>query len=509
MRTELLTTAEMAQADRLTMASGMSGFALMEAAGRAVADRAAHVIRRRGGRRIEILCGPGNNGGDGYIAAHALLEMGFEAEVRTLGDAGALRGDAAAAYACWNRDASPIDMFDIEQADLVIDALFGAGLARDLDGAARSLVERVNAWRRTGAGCVLAVDTPSGLDGTTGAVRGAAIEADETVTFFRLKPGHLLMPGRALCGRVTCADIGVKPDVLRDIAPKTFHNIPALWRAALPAPQIDAHKFSRGHAAVVSGGLASTGAARLAARGALRAGAGLVTVASPSDALIVNAAALTAIMVRRCDGPGGLLDLLADRRKNAIVLGPGLGVGERTCALVEAALVETASGAGAASRAYVLDADALTSFSGAPERLFAAIGAARGPVVLTPHAGEFLRLFGAGKSDKLTLARNAAQKSGAIVVFKGPDTIVADPGGRASIASNAPPWLATAGSGDVLAGMICGLTAQAMPAFEAACAGVWMHGEAANLFGPGLIAEDLPEMLPKVWRGLSEAPVQA
>lgn len=501
MKTELLTTAEMAEADRLTIASGVRGVALMEAAGRAVADRAAHLIRRRNGTKIEVLCGPGNNGGDGYVAAHALLEMGFDVEAYTLGDPRSLKGDAAWAYELWNRDAPPIDLFDIEHSDLVVDALFGAGLARDLDGAARELVERVNAWRRDGGGCVIAVDVPSGLDGATGAIRGAAIEADETVTFFRLKPAHLLMPGRALCGDVTCADIGIGPDVLTEIAPRAFHNIPALWRAALPIPRIDAHKYARGHAVVVSGGLSSTGAARLAARGALRTGAGLVTVASPSDALLVNAAATTAVMVRRSDGPKGLAELLSDARKNAVALGPGLGVGEATCALVETALSHSD-----APRAVVLDADALTSFAGAPERLFAAIRAAGGPVVLTPHAGEFARLFGRDDADKLARAREAAEKSDAIVVFKGPDTVVAHPDGRAAIASNAPAWLATAGSGDVLAGMICGLLAQAMPAFEAACAGVWMHGEAANVFGPGLIAEDLPENLPKVWRALLAAP---
>ncbi|HPG03574.1 MAG TPA: NAD(P)H-hydrate dehydratase [Rhodoblastus sp.] len=501
MKIEILTTAEMAEADRLTMDSGVAGVALMEAAGRAVADRAAHLIRRRGGTKIEVLCGPGNNGGDGYVAAHALLEMGFDVEAHTLGDPRALKGDAAWAYELWNRDAPPIDLFDIEQADLVIDALFGAGLARDLDGAARQLVERVNVWRRSRGGCVLAVDVPSGLDGTTGALRGAAIGADETVTFFRLKPAHLLIPGRALCGTIVCADIGISSDALGAIAPKAFHNIPALWRAKLPVPRIDAHKYSRGHAVVLSGHLAATGAARLVARGALRAGAGLVTVASPSDALLVNATALTAIMVRKSDGPKGLADLLADPRKNSVTLGPGLGVGEATCALVEMALAP-----GASSRATVLDADALISFAGAPERLFAAIGTANGPVVLTPHAGEFARLFGRDDADKLSRARHAAEKSGAIVVFKGPDTVVAHPDGRAAIASNAPAWLATAGSGDVLAGVICGLLAQAMPAFEAACAGVWMHGEAASLFGPGLIAEDLPETLPKVWRALAGAP---
>lgn len=497
MAPELLTTKEMSEADRLTIASGVSGVVLMEAAGRAVAERAAQLARRRGGVKIEVLCGPGNNGGDGYVAAHALLEMGFDAEVYAFHEPGALKGDAAWAAALWSRDAPPIDMFDLEHSDVVVDALFGAGLARDLDGRARELVERVNAWRRARKGAVLSVDVPSGLDGTTGVVRGAAIEADETVTFFRMKPGHLLMPGRALCGVTTCADIGVKPDVLPHIAPKTFRNVPELWRGRLPVPRIDAHKYARGHALVVSGGLASTGAARLAARGALRAGAGLVTVASPSDALAVNAAALTAVMVRAADGPAGLAALLADPRKNAVALGPGLGVGEAACALVETALSP-----GVAPRACVLDADALTSFAGVPERLASAIAGAGGPVVLTPHAGEFVRLFGRSADDKLAAARRAAEKTGAVVLYKGPDTVVAAPDGRASIAANAPPWLATAGSGDVLAGIVCGLLAQGMPAFEAASAGAWMHGEAAIVFGPGLIAEDLPESLPAVWREL-------
>ena len=498
MSVELLTTAEMGEADRLTIAAGVSGVVLMEAAGRSVADRAAALLRRRSGTRVAVLCGPGNNGGDGYVAAHALREMGFDVEVFALGDPAALKGDAAWAAALWSRDAPRGETVDLAHADLVIDALFGAGLARDLDGVARALVERVNAWRRAGKGAVLAVDTPSGVDGATGAVRGVAIEADATIAFFRLKPGHLLLPGRALCGATTCADIGVKAAVLADIAPKTAWNVPELWRAVLPVPRLDGHKYTRGHALVVSGGVASTGAARLAARGALRAGAGLVTIASPSDALMVNAAALTAIMVRRSDGPRGLAALLADPRKNAIALGPGLGIGEPTCALVETALAP-----GEAERACVLDADALTSFAGAPGRLFEMIARARGPAMLTPHAGEFSRLFGPSAGSKLDRAREAAALSGAWVVFKGPDTVVAAPDGRASIASNAPPWLATAGSGDVLAGVICGLLAQDMPAFEAASAAVWMHGEAANAFGPGLIAEDIPESLPNVWRGLT------
>ncbi|MDE2578817.1 MAG: NAD(P)H-hydrate dehydratase [Hyphomicrobiales bacterium] len=489
---DLLTTAEMAEADRLTVAGGLPGAMLMEAAGAAVADRAAAMLAKRGRGRVLVLCGPGANGGDGYVAARLLAAMGFSTQVAALGDPSALRGDAANAARGWSGPVEKAETIALE-ADLVVDALFGAGLARPLEGAAAALVARVNDWRSRG-GAVLAVDIPSGVDGTTGAVRGAALQADETVSFFRLKPGHLLMPGRALCGLAHLAEIGIDAGVLETIQPRAFRNLPGLWRVALPGPRIDAHKYARGHAVAVSGGLVSTGAGRLAARGALRAGAGLVSVASPPDALTVNAAHLTAIMLIGCASAQELARILADRRKNAVVLGPGLGVGETTCALAEAAL---------ASGAHVtLDADALTSFSGAPERLFAAIAAAPGAVVATPHAGEFARLFGAPQGSKLDSARRAAARSGATIVFKGPDSVAAAPDGRASIAANAPPWLATAGSGDVLAGMVCGLMAQGAPAFEAASAAVWMHGEAGALCGPGLIAEDLPEALPAVWRAL-------
>ncbi len=320
---ELLTTDEMALADRLAAASGISGTSLMEAAGADVARAAARRLRAAGGRRVAVFCGPGNNGGDGYVAARVLRELGFEARVASLGDVGALRGDAAQAARAWGGEVAGIAGFVLDATDLVIDALFGAGLTRDLDGAAREAVERLDQWRRASGRPIVAVDVPSGLDGTTGRVRGACLTATETVTFFRLKPGHLLLPGRSYCGRVTLADIGIPPSVLQEIAPQTFANEPELWRDALRLPQIDGHKYSRGHVVVVSGRISETGAARLAARGALRAGAGLVTVASPQDALAVNAASLTSIMVRQSDGPAGLARLLSDPRKNVVVLGPG------------------------------------------------------------------------------------------------------------------------------------------------------------------------------------------
>jgi NAD(P)H-hydrate epimerase len=344
---------------------------------------------------------------------------------------------------------------------------------------------------------VLAVDVPSGLDGSTGQALGPVVEATRTVTFFRRKPGHLLMPGRALCGPVVVDDIGIPDSVLPDIGAQAWANAPALWSKEFPWPRLDGHKYSRGHALVVSGPAAHTGAARLGARGALRVGAGLVTVASPPDAIAVNAAQLTAVMLTAFDGAAGLGRILEDKRKNVVLLGPALGVGAPTRQLVGAVL---ASGV-----ATVLDADALTSFADTPDALFAAIVSdAALPVVMTPHDGEFDRLFPGGAAGcKLARARNAARRSGAVVVLKGPDTVVAAPDGRAAINDNAPPWLATAGAGDVLGGFVAGLLAQRMPAFAAACAAVWLHGAAAAAFGPGLIAEDLPETLPKVLRALS------
>lgn len=487
---ELLTTEEMTRADLLAVRAGVESLALMENAGRAVAAEAARMADR--GAPVSVLCGPGNNGGDGFVAARHLSELGFDVRVALLGQLYALKGDAAAMARRWTGTVEPLSPASVDGAPLIVDALFGAGLARPLDGAAAAVVE---AMSKSDAQ-VLAVDVPSGLNGTTGTATGPVVQASRTVTFFRRKPGHLLMPGRVLCGPVGVADIGIPQSVLAEINPQTWANGPDLWMPAFPLPRRDGHKYDRGHALVVSGPLAHTGAARMGARGALRVGAGLVTVASPPDALVVNAAHLTAIMLLPFDGASGLGSILADRRKNAVLLGPALGVGEGT-----RRLVETALGSGAAT---VLDADAITSFETLAEILAGAIaGQPRRAVVLTPHEGEFHRIFpDLGQGSKLERARDASARIGAVVVLKGPDTVIAAPDGRSAINENAPPWLATAGSGDVLGGFVTGLLAQKMPAFEAACAAVWLHGEAAGAVGPGLIAEDLPERLPEVLRRL-------
>ncbi|MBI3700200.1 MAG: NAD(P)H-hydrate dehydratase [Afipia sp.] len=487
---EVLSVSEMARADAEAIARGTSGFTLMQNAGRAVA-RAALEMCPQG--TILVVAGRGNNGGDGFVAATELAASGRDVSLVLLCERASLKGDAALAAAEWKGAVLPFASSSLGRPSLIIDALFGAGLDRPVKGDPRTMIEAMNA---NGAP-ILSIDLPSGIHGDSGAVMGVAVNAARTVTFFRRKPAHLLLPGRLHCGEVVVADIGISRDVLDTIKPQTFENVPELWADAFPVPQIDGHKYARGHAVVVSGDMAATGAARLSARGALRAGAGLVTVATPADALAINAAALTAVMVRVTDGVHQFSELLNDKRLNSVVIGPGAGIGERTRNFVGTVLK--------LQRALVLDADALTSFADDPKALFAAIkkqSATR--VVLTPHEGEFKRLFGDldATASKLQRARDAAAKSGAVVLIKGPDTVVASRDGRAAIAANAPPWLATAGSGDVLAGMIGGVLAQNVPPFEAACIAVWMHGEAGHAFGPGLIAEDLPDVLPEVFRNL-------
>jgi hydroxyethylthiazole kinase-like uncharacterized protein yjeF len=495
---ELLSNAEMARADRETIAAGIPGIALMEQAGRSVADAVA--ARHSTGGRVVVIVGPGNNGGDGFVAARLLDQRGYAVEVLVVGDASRLKGDAALAAKQWTGPVAAADLGRLDGAKVVIDALFGAGLDRPVEGVAHAMIERMNAQGAP----VIAVDLPSGVNGTSGAVMGIAVKAAQTVTFFRKKPGHLLLPGRLYCGTTSVADIGIPDSVLARIAPQTFENIPALWSTHFPMPGAAGHKYDRGHAVIASGPSWSTGAARLAARGALRAGAGLVTIASPREALQVNATASLAVMVRSVDGAAELTEFLSDRRFNAFAIGPGIGVNEGTCKLVLTAL--------AGERAIVLDADAMTSFTSDPGRLAQALHRRQNQVtILTPHEGEFARYFrsldkNTKVGSKLERARRAAQIVKAVVLLKGADTVVAAPDGRAAIASNAPSYLATAGAGDVLTGIATGLLAQGMPAFEAAAAAVWLHGEAALAFGPGLISEDLPETLPRVFRALLDRP---
>jgi NAD(P)H-hydrate epimerase len=466
----LLTTKEMYRADAAAIASGVPGTRLMEAAGAAVAEE---VQRRWSPRPVLVLCGPGNNGGDGFVAARLLAEADWPVRVALLGARERLVGDAAWAAGTWRGAAEPLRPDALAGAELAIDAIFGAGLDRPLEGVVRATIEALAASGLP----VIAVDVPSGVSGDSGAVLGAAARADVTVTFFRRKPGHLLQPARALCGAVVAADIGIPETVLAEIAPAAAENCPALWRGALPEPKPDDHKYTRGHVVVVAGEM--TGAARLAAVGAARIGAGMVTVLAPAESLPMLAALPAAIIVAARPKPAALGEWLRQRKAAAVLIGPGLGHAVEARAYINACL-------GSALPA-VLDADALTAFADHADGL----SGRRAPTVLTPHAGEFTRVFGAEAGGRLARTRAAAASTGAVVAAKASDTIVADPSGRAAINANAPPWLASAGTGDVLAGMILGLLGQAMPAFEAATAAVWLHGARAAERGRNLIADDL------------------
>ncbi|MBD0427862.1 NAD(P)H-hydrate dehydratase [Aquisalinus flavus] len=479
---ELLTTDEMARADALTTQSGTAGATLMEAAGAAVAGcvRQAWLPRP-----VLVLCGPGNNGGDGFVVARLLKDAGWPVTLALLGEKDKLTGDAALMADHWHGGIEPLSDAEPEKAAVIVDALFGAGLSRSIEGDVAALVERVNKAEAP----VIAIDVPSGIDGTTGQALGTAIRAKTTVTFFRLKPGHMLYPGTDHCGEVILADIGIHASVLEAIKPSAFVNGPELWRADFPWPADNSHKYSRGHAVVMSGGRYTGGAARLAAMGAARAGAGAVTMLSPQEAMDINAGHLEEVMLTEAADGETISQFIAERKVKAGLIGPGAGRGAQTRDRV-AALLFSEAGA-------VLDADALTSFEDNPETLFQAL---REKDVITPHAGEFARLFGDlldGQS-KLAAARIAADMAGCVVILKGSDTVVAAPDGRAAINANATPFLATAGSGDVLAGIVTGLMAQGMAGFEAACAGVWLHAEAAAGFGPGLIASDIHRHLPRV-----------
>ena len=471
---EILTTDEMYRADRAAMDGGVAGVRLMENAGAAVARRIMALAAP--GARVAVLCGPGNNGGDGFVAARRLRTEGYAVRLALLGSSDRLSGDAARHAAVWGGPVATLDPACLADADVAVDALFGAGLARPLEGAPAAVVRALNAMTIP----VVAVDVPSGISGDTGAVRGdLAVRATATVTFFRPKPGHLLYPGRAHAGDVTVADIGIPDAVLTDIAPAQQRNDPALWRVHWPWRAGDTHKYRHGHA-VVLGGETATGAARLAARSALRTGA-----AVPEPVMGIYAADCASIITEPLAAEADLDGVLADPRRNAILIGPGAGVSATTRRRVAHLVAD--------GRPLVLDADALTALAQADGP---AARGLHGNVVITPHAGEFARLFPDLDGDKLTRARTAAQRLGCVVVLKGPDSVIAAPDGTATIADNAPPELATAGSGDVLAGIVLGALAQGLAPVDAARAGVWLLGRSARAAGPGLISADLPARLP-------------
>jgi hydroxyethylthiazole kinase-like uncharacterized protein yjeF len=479
---EIITVAQMRAIDEAAAASGVPTSTLMDNAGRAIAEAVAH---RFSPRPAAVLCGPGNNGGDGWVAARILRAIGWPVWVGTLVPREQLRGDAAAAAALWSGETFAIGANNPD-AELFVDALFGAGLSRPLEGEAARLARSLAAAPER----VVAVDVPSGLDGDSGEpLQDLSFRAGLTVTFVRKKPAHVLMPGRAFCGDVVVADIGAPESVVSAQNISLWENDPDLWR--LPWPDAEAHKHARGHAVVASGGASRTGAARLSARAALRAGAGLVTVLSPHDALAENAAQLTAIMVREAADESAYAE--AARTAQCLVIGPAFGTSDahykRLCAAIEAK----------PRCPLVLDADALTLLAPITHGL-------TDRDVMTPHVGEFRRAFPgvySASETRIDAARAAAGYARCVVLFKGPDTVIAAPDGRAIVNTTGTPFLATAGSGDVLAGLIAGFIAQGMESFEAAAAGAWLHGRAAEVFGPGLTAEDLAEEIPDLLNDLA------
>jgi len=525
---EILSVSKMRAADQTAISAGISALKLMDGAGKAVADA---ILARWEKRAVAVLAGPGNNGGDGFVVASLLKKAGWGVTVFLYGDKTALSGEAAICAKRWRAKVQPLAsaldvIAGLESADdlLVVDALFGTGLTRPLEDEAKILAELLTVSQaQDNAPIVVAVDVPSGLGGDTGRALGAddrrggiCFHADLTVTFCRPKPAHVLMPGRGVCGEIVVVDIGISDDVVRSVSKRTFINRPDLWGQSFANHEADTHKHARGHVLVL-GGAAMIGAARLVAGAARRAGAGLVSIAAPDSVFPIYASSVDpGTLVPSFKGPKGWRNLINDPRKNTCVMGPGAGLGKPLRDMVLSTV--------ALGKRCVLDADALSVFEKDPKALFKAakeIRKAQGgidSIVLTPHGGEFPRLFpdlarryarpegnkSGAKDSKLAVTREAAKRSGCVVLFKGPDTVVAAPDGRAAVTTNAPRTLATAGSGDVLAGIIGALLAQGMPAFEAANAAAWLHGEAASAFGPGLIAEDIIDELPDVLGWLLE-----
>ena len=496
----------MRSADQQTIQGGITGFALLSAAGKQVFDVVQPLLSSDD--RVLVACGGGNNGGDGLIVAKHLLDAGYDVAVALLGSSSDLQGDARIAFDLLDHPISTLTDELAGRYSVIIDAILGIGIDRPVSGELAGWIHSANA----SSALIISVDIPTGIRGDCGSVMGVCINAQHTVTFFCKKPAHVLYPGRHYCGQVHLRQIGINASVLQDLQASVYENAISLWHAAIPQLTWSSHKYTRGHVVVASGDKLSTGAARLAARAALRSGAGLVTLAVPLLAVDVVANQITCEMIRSIDSGEELAQMLSDERITSVVLGPGMGVGQRTRQMVKTAINSTAS--------VILDADALTSFENHQDELFQCIAQGTGQVVMTPHAGEFKRLFAGAisstlpqhasltreppKNDKIQLTKAAAKISGATVVMKGPDTVIANPSGQCVVNTNAPPWLATAGSGDVLAGTIAGWVAQGVGDMDAACIACWMHAEAAIAIGPGLIASDLVEQYPFIHQRLQQ-----
>ena len=460
----------------------------MQTAGAAVADQ---ILMRWSPRQAVIFAGAGNNGGDGLVIARALADAGWPVRVERVFPDKEWTGDADVAAQHWKGPLAPTTPDSLAGAELIVDAIFGTGLSRRPEGVAAELIEAIN----SSGVPVVSVDIPSGLSGDRAAPEGAVVEADLTVTFHRLRPAHLLQPARQFCGEIVCADIGIPDHAPPEGDLVARWNHPGLWPAWPHSGAPDTHKHRKGRLAVLSGPAKATGAARMAAEAGLRAGAGLVTMLTPSGAALVNASHLTEVMIRSFKDVEDFLSGLDDIRATAAVLGPAAGKTDALKEIVIAALSRPLP--------VVLDGDALSVFEDDPDHL---LGHLRHHDVITPHAGEFERLFpdlSDSALNKIEAARAAADKAGCVVVYKGADSVIAVPGEIPRINTHASPALATAGTGDTLAGLIGGFLAQGAPAFDAASAAVWLHGEAGLRLGPGLIAGELADAMPGVMQDLA------
>ena len=458
MANEVLSNSQMAEADRRTIESGVDGFVLMRRAARAVADIILSEFERQ---NVLVLCGPGNNGGDGFVIASLLKERGWDVWLASMKGVAELEGDVSKAAQLWEGDVLSFDNLQPQKDELVIDAVFGTGFSGALGAPVAGVFERINRQGNS----VVAVDISSGVNGDSGAVDPHALRAGFTVTFHRKKLGHVLYPGAGHCGAVRVADIGIT----QNLEYSALENHPDLWRSHLPEKRADQHKYDYGMACIY-GAPDLTGATRLAAEGCARIGAGLVNVLCEEKIAGIYRSTLPAhILVR--DDP-----TWTDKRITAKLYGPG--------GLLKKPDYKS-------DTPTVLDADALMKLPKSLKTL-------KPHFVLTPHEGEFAKAFPKLEGTKVENAVAAAKQYNAHIVLKGADTVVASPDGRVVVNTNAPGSLATAGTGDVLAGMITGLLTQSMAPFEAACAAVWIHGGAARRFGPGLVASDLPGQLPGV-----------
>jgi hydroxyethylthiazole kinase-like uncharacterized protein yjeF len=496
MTSEILSTHQMKLAEKAACTGKTNSFTLMQRAGKAVAEE---IISRYSKQPVLVLCGTGNNGGDGFIVASTLKKKNWDVTLACAADTHDLQGDASRAADTWRDDIVSFEDLEIPEDGLIVDAVFGTGLSRPVEG---QIYETLISLRETECP-IIAVDVPSGMNADTGECQDCTPQAEITITFGWKKPGHLLLPGRQAAGEIIVADIGIDPELLPSIGPFMHENSNELsWGAEDFDKPIYAHKYHHGHV-VVLGGRTMTGAASLAASAALRMGAGLVTVVAPADTAIIHQLQNPSLIVEPIGELARFKEHIKDPRRNAVLLGCGAGL-DNIGALKKIVFDSVQA---TPQKICVLDADALSVFEGDTKVLMSVLG---DHCILTPHEGEFARLFPDLKGSKPERAFAAAKRSGAVIVLKGADTVIASPDARLVINSNGSGWLATAGTGDVLAGMIVGLAARGLlDPFDVACAAVWMHGRASELAGVGMISSDLAGHIPAVWAELIDPPEDA